>query len=47
MYAQLNSVNPSVIRALDGFRRKGIVSGPLASLNWETPTTSIIRRVAR
>ncbi|HVN28803.1 MAG TPA: POTRA domain-containing protein, partial [Candidatus Binataceae bacterium] len=32
MYAQLSSVNISVIRALGGFHRKGIVSGPTASL---------------
>jgi outer membrane protein assembly complex protein YaeT len=35
MYAQLNSVNPSVSTALGGFRRKGILSGPLASLIWD------------
>jgi len=36
MYAQLSSVNVSVIRALGGFRRKGIDSGPLGSLVWNT-----------
>ena len=35
MYAQLSSVNISVIRALGGFRRKGIISGPTASLVWD------------
>jgi outer membrane protein insertion porin family len=36
MYAQLNGVNSSVISAIGGFRRKGIESGPLASLTWNT-----------
>jgi outer membrane protein insertion porin family len=36
MYAQLNGVNTSVISAIGGFRRKGIVSGPMASLVWNT-----------
>jgi outer membrane protein insertion porin family len=35
MYAELSSVNISVIRALGGFRRKGIVSGPTGSLVWD------------
>jgi translocation and assembly module TamA len=29
-------VSSTVVDALDGFRRKGIVSGPLASLTWNT-----------
>jgi outer membrane protein assembly complex protein YaeT len=36
MYAQLNNVSSTVIDALHGFRRKGFVSGPLASLIWNT-----------
>ena len=36
MYAQLNNVNTSVISAIGGFRRKGIVSGPIGSLVWNT-----------
>jgi outer membrane protein assembly complex protein YaeT len=36
MYANLNNVSSTVVDALNGFRRKGIVSGPLASLTWNT-----------
>src|SRR6202050_2130996 len=35
MYAQLNDVNPSGGDAIGGFRREGIVSGPLGRLNWD------------
>ena len=34
MYAQLNNVSSTVGFALGGFRRKGILSGPAASLVW-------------
>ena len=34
MYAQLNSVSSTVVDALGGLRKKGIVSGPIASLVW-------------
>lgn len=36
MYAQLNSVNPSVISALGGIIRKGILDGPTLGLVWNT-----------
>ncbi len=36
MYANLNNVSSTVIDALHGLRRKGIVSGPIASLVWNT-----------
>jgi outer membrane protein assembly complex protein YaeT len=34
-YAQMTSVNISVIRELGGFRRHGIVSGPTAGMVWD------------
>lgn len=36
MYAQLNSVNPSVIQELGGIVRKGILHGPTMGLVWNT-----------
>ncbi len=36
MYADLTNVSPTVVDALQGLRRKGWVSGPLASLTWNT-----------
>jgi outer membrane protein assembly complex protein YaeT len=36
MYADLNNVSSTVVDALHGLRRKGIVSGPLLSATWNT-----------
>jgi len=36
MYANLNNVSSTVVDALDGLRRKGIVSGPMVSMTWNT-----------
>jgi outer membrane protein assembly complex protein YaeT len=36
MYANLNSVSPTVIDALHGIRSQGFVSGPTASMVWNT-----------
>lgn len=36
MYGRVNNVNPSVISALGGILRKGLVSGPTLGLTWNT-----------
>jgi outer membrane protein assembly complex protein YaeT len=36
MYADLNNVSATVVDALGGLRRKGIVSGPMVSMTWNT-----------